>query len=79
MLGTEAYPDDSVYYYYEDEYYDYEYKEPPIEKAQNDYELSELVKAWKEYIKEKNSEEKNYDCVPQDDSYRMPDSKQCDR
>ena len=44
-----------------------------------DYDLSELVKAWKEYIKEKNSEEKNYECNPKDDSYRTPDSNQCDR
>ena len=66
--------------YYDDEYYyDYEYKEPASKVQSKDYDLSELVKAWKEYIKEKNTEEKNYDCNPKDDSYRTPDSNQCDR
>lgn len=69
-----------MYYYYDEDYdYDYEYKEPATKKAQEDYDLSELVKAWKEYIKEKNSEDKNYECDPQDDSYRTADLEQCDR
>jgi len=42
-----------------------------------DYDLSELVKAWKEYIKEKSSED--YECDPQDDTYRTADTEQCDR
>ena len=50
-----------------------------MKKPQEDYDISELVKAWKEYIKEKNSEEKDYECDPRDDSYRTPDTKQCDR
>ena len=76
---TEVFNEDPVYYYYDDEYYDYEYKEPVMKKPQEDYDISELVKAWKEYIKEKNSEEKDYECDPRDDSYRTPDTKQCDR
>ena len=66
-------------YYDDDYYYDYEYKEPASKVQSEDYDLSELVKAWKEYIKEKNFEEKNYECNPKDDSYRTPDSNQCDR
>lgn len=68
--------------YYEDEYYDkyydYEYEEPKTKEKQEDYDLSELVKAWKEYIKEKSSED-NYECDPQDDAYRTADMEQCDR
>jgi len=75
----EVFSNDPVYYYYDDEYYDYEYKEPVMKKPQEDYDISELVKAWKEYIKEKNTEEKDYECDPRDDSYRTPDTKQCDR
>lgn len=66
-------------YYDDDYYYDYDYKEPASKVQSEDYDLSELVKAWKEYIKEKNFEEKNYECNPKDDSYRTPDSNQCDR
>ena len=50
-----------------------------MKKPQEDYDISELVKAWKEYIKEKNTEEKDYECDPRDNSYRTPDTKQCDR
>ena len=45
---------------------------------QEEYDLSELVKAWKEYIKEKNSKD-NYECDPKDDTYRTADVEQCDR
>ncbi len=85
-------------YYYDDYYYDYDYPQEaekrPQEQPQQqeaDYDLGELVKAWKEYIKERNQgggrgrprrpqlPEVEYECPPQDDSYRTPDEKQCDK
>merc|ERR1712241_68155 len=63
---------------YYDKYYDYEYEEPETKEMQEEYDLSELVKAWKEYIKEKNSKD-NYECDPKDDTYRTADVEQCDR
>ena len=55
--------------------------------------MAELVRAWKEYIKEKASAEAaagaarrrvpqrvlNYECPPREESYRIPDSEQCDK
>jgi hypothetical protein len=67
--------------YYDEEYYDYDYSEPETEVKSEEYDLSELVKAWKEYIKEKTTQEqlKEYECEPKEDSYRTSDPEQCDK
>lgn len=125
--------------YYDDYYYYYEDEVPAnsgagVEQQQikggSDYDIAELVKAWRDYIKEKstlsaatsnnnnnnNSNKRNrnnnkrkkhrrrttttttsrpifeeneeyyeyedyeeYECEPKDDTYRIPDSKQCDK
>jgi hypothetical protein len=72
----------SEYYY---DYYDDEYtaEDKVVLDNTEQYDVSELVKAWKEYIKEKTikatEDEENYDCPPQSDSYRIPDAAQCDK
>lgn len=75
--------------YYDDYYYE-DYEDEPVAAAQpadSQYDLGELVKAWKDYIKEKSPgpqrapqrEIPDYDCPPREESYRNPDDKQCDK
>ncbi len=60
---------------------------PPPPPPPIDYDLSELVRAWKEYIKEKarnqakqvSQQVLNYECPPREESYRIPDKTQCDK
>lgn len=86
------------------EYYEYYYadEEPAANsKTQSaaaaeeipNYDIGDLVKAWREYIKEKAANDaKNggsrrpapqeyveYECEPRSESYRTPDLKQCDK
>ncbi len=76
-----VYYDDYEYYYYEDDS-----SSSSNNNRDNDqnYDLTELVKAWKEYIKEKAEKPKlkeivEYECPPRDESYRIPDETQCDK
>ncbi len=82
----------TIEYYYDDDYYAYDDYDPAPatetetkakdDQLSNEYDLTELVKAWKEYIKEKSTKEvaiEEYECEPREDSYRSPDPGQCDK
>lgn len=74
----------SDYYYYYEDYYDVP-AAPVRPKQSNDYNLEELVKAWREYIKERGPEKATtpkpieYECPPREASYRTHDPEQCDK